>query len=636
MDFFKNRTVRQIAISFMVIRVSLLLYGCANMARPGGGPIDEAPPTYVKSTPAPFTTNFKGSEIEIVFDENIKIDKASEKVVVSPPQIEMPIVSSNARTVKVKLNDTLIANTTYTIDFSDAIQDNNESNPLENFSFSFSTGDKIDSLIIGGTVLAAENLEPVTGMYVGIQSDLQDSAFTTKPFTRVTKTDSYGNFKILNIAPGSYRIFALKDANSNYFFDMPSEDIAFLDTIIVPEMTTESHRDTVFAESGKIDTIMVHDHMSYAPNDIILYSFNENKKTQYFEKSERLQNNKVTLYFGAPADTLPTLEGLNFDIEDWAIIEAVPTNDTISYWIKDSLIFNLDTLKITSTYLATDTLLQLSPRTDTLSISMRKPRESKTEKKKDKEESDSTVVKTKFLDFKDSFGMGLDIGVNPVITFSEPIEDFDPSMLKLEVKKDSVYQLQPFIFRPVDGKVRDYELVAQLRPGEEYLFTADSTAFNGIYGLFTNKIEKGFKIKTVDQYSNLLFNIVNAPDSSFVELLNSSDAVVRKARVIDGAAKFIHVAPGEYYARIVIDENKNFLFDTGDYSVNRQPEQVYYYTDKIELRANWDVQQQWDVLGKSVLKQKPLEITKNKPKEKKNKNGETNADSKPSGGGGLF
>ena len=208
--------------------------------------------------------------------------------------------------------------------------------------------------------------------------------------------------------------------------------------------------------------------------------------------------------------------------------------------------------------------------------------------------------------------------------------------MRLEVKKDSVYESQPFIFRRVDGKVRDYELIAQLRPGEEYLFTADSTAFVGVYGLFTNKIEKNFKIKTVDQYSNLLFNISNAPDSSFVELLNTSDKVVRKALLEDGVAKFVHVKPGEYYARIVIDENKNFLFDTGDYSLKRQPEQVYYYTDKIELRANWDVQQEWDVLATSVLKQKPLEITKNKPEEKKNKNGDKNKGGQSSGGGGLF
>ncbi len=636
MDFFKNRTVRQIAVSFLVVRVSLLLYGCANMARPGGGPIDETPPKYVKSTPTPSATNFKGTEIEIVFDENIKLDKAFEKVVVSPPQIEMPIVSSNARTVKVKLNDPLVPNTTYTISFSDAIQDNNESNALENFSFSFSTGDKIDSLIVGGAVLTAENLEPVTGMYVGIQSDLQDSAFTTKPFTRVTNTDAYGRFQILNVAPGSYRVFALKDANSNYFFDMPSEDIAFLDSIVVPEMTTHSHQDTVWTEAGVIDTIIVHNHINYAPNDLLLYSFNENKKTQYFEKGERLEKNKITLYFGAPSDTLPMLEGLNFDIEDWAIIEAVPTNDTIQYWIKDSLVYNLDTLKFTSTYLAPDTLQQLVPRTDTLSLSMRKQAAKKNEKKKKEEENDSTVVETVFLSFKDDFGMGIDIGVNPVITFAEPIDTFDIAKLRLEVKKDSVYESQPFIFRPVEDKVREYELIAQLRPGTEYLFTADSTAFEGIYGLFTNKIEKSFKIKTVDQYSNLLFNITNAPDSSFVELLNSSDKVVRKALVVNGDAKFVHVPPGEYYARIVIDKNRNFLFDTGDYSVKRQPEQVYYYTDKIELRANWDVQQEWDVLATSILKQKPLEITKNKPAEKKNKNGDKNKGGQSSGGGGLF
>ncbi len=636
MDFFKNRTIRQIAVAFLVVRVSLLLYGCANMARPGGGPIDEAPPKYVKSTPSPSATNFKGTEIEIVFDENVKLDKAFEKVVVSPPQIEMPIVSSNARTVKVKLNDPLIPNTTYTIDFSDAIQDNNESNPLENFSFSFSTGDKIDSLIIGGAVLTAENLEPVTGMYVGIQSDLQDSAFTTKPFTRVTKTDAHGHFKIQNVAPGSYRIFALKDANSNYFFDMPSEDIAFLDSIVVPEMKAHLHQDTTWTEAGAIDTIVIHNHIDYTPNDLLLYSFNENKKTQYFEKGERLEKNKITLYFGAPSDSLPTLEGLNFDIEDWAIVEAVPTNDTIQYWIKDSLVYGLDTLKFTSTYLTPDSLKQLMPRTDTLSLSMRRQTPKKTDKKKKEEESDSTVVKTEFLAFKDDFGMSLNIGQNPIISFAAPLDTFDLSKLRLEVKKDSVYELQPFIFRPINGKVRDYELIAQLRPGTEYLFTADSTAFEGIYGLFTNKIEKKFKIKNVDEYSNLLFNISNAPDSSFVELLNSGDKVVRKALVENGTAKFVHVQPGEYYARIVIDENRNFKFDTGDYSVKRQPEQVYYYTDKIELRANWDVQQEWDVLGTSILKQKPLEITKNKPAEKKNKNGNKNNSGQSSGGGKLF
>ncbi|MGL4292204.1 MAG: Ig-like domain-containing protein [Bacteroidales bacterium] len=613
----------------MVVIIGMTLYACANMARPGGGPVDEEPPVFVRSKPTPKQTRVKGQKIEIIFNENIKLDKPFEKVVVSPPQVTPPIVKSNAHTVTVELKDSLLPNTTYTIEFGDAIQDNNEGNPLKDFSLAFSTGDVIDTLEVSGTVLNAADLEPVTGMYVGLQPDLADSAFQKKPFVRIGKTNELGKFFIRNITPGSYKVYALKDINSNYMFDLPNEEIAFLDSIVVPYTEVKMHRDTIWKDSITVDSIRVHDVTHYFPDDLILLSFGEDKKNRYFEKGERLQNNKVTLYFSAPEDSLPAIKGLNFDETDWALIESSPKMDTITYWIRDSLLYKMDTLKLEATYLYTDTLNQLVPKTDTLELFVRgakraeeKKKEEAAKKKKKGAAEDS--VKIAFLPIKDQIGSSLDIGVRPRISFDEPILDFSQENVRLELKKDSVYVLQPSELVLVPGKMRDYELKGKFTPGEEYVMTIDSAAINGWYGTFNNTFSKTFKIKTVEEYGNLMFAVAGVKDSAFVELLDSKDAAVAKAQVKNGEAKFIHVKPGTYYARIVLDRNGNGKYDTGNYETKTQPEEVRYFPESLNVRANWDVKQDWDIYAKPLIKQKPLDITKNKPKEEKKKNEQDN------------
>ena len=200
--------------------------------------------SFVGSKPGPNQIKVNPKKIELFFDENIKLDNPFTKVIVSPPQAVAPIVKSNAKTVTVELNDTLKPNTTYTIDFTDAIRDNNEGNILESFSIAFSTGEIIDTMRISGTILSAENLEPQKSVIVGIHSDLSDSAFVTKPFDRISKSDENGKFNIYNITPGKYKIYALKDINNNYMFDLPGEDIAFLDSIIIPSVEIKMHNDT--------------------------------------------------------------------------------------------------------------------------------------------------------------------------------------------------------------------------------------------------------------------------------------------------------------------------------------------------------------------------------------------------------
>ena len=226
-----------------LLMLMIVVYSCASMGTPDGGPYDEEPPKFIRSSPKPYATNNKNKKIAIEFDEFIKLEKTSEKVVVSPPQLEQPDIKASGRRVLVNLMDSLKPNTTYTIDFSDAIVDNNEGNPLGNYAFSFSTGEAIDTLEVSGNVLAAADLEPVKGMMVGLHADLSDSAFVKKPFDRVSRTDSRGRFTIRGIAPGKYHIFGLMDGNQNYLYDSKTEMIAFCDSIIIPSMEAAVRQD---------------------------------------------------------------------------------------------------------------------------------------------------------------------------------------------------------------------------------------------------------------------------------------------------------------------------------------------------------------------------------------------------------
>ena len=349
-----------------LLMLMIVVYSCASMGNPDGGPYDEEPPKFVRSTPKPFAINSKEKKVTIEFDEFIKLEKAAEKVVVSPPQLEQPEIKASGRKVVVGLVDSLRPNTTYTIDFADAIVDNNEGNPLGNYAFTFSTGTTIDTMEVSGTVLSASDLEPVKNIQVGLHSDLSDSAFMKKPFDRVSRTDSRGHFSIRGIAPGKYRIYALMDGNQNYLFDSKTEMIAFSDSIIIPAMEDAMRQDTIWKDSLTIDTIKSVGYTRFLPDDIILRAFKEENDRQYLTRSERDKENHFVLTFSARADTLPTLKGLNFDERDAFIIEKTDRNDSICYWIKDSLIYQMDTLEIQMDYLATDTLDRLVPQTDTL------------------------------------------------------------------------------------------------------------------------------------------------------------------------------------------------------------------------------------------------------------------------------
>lgn len=604
-------------IGGIVLTISLItVFSCANIGRPDGGAYDEMPPKFVKSTPSPGSLNNTKKKIAIEFDEYIKLENASEKVVVSPPQIQMPEIKASGKRVLVNLEDSLKASTTYTIDFSDAIVDNNEGNPLGDYTFTFSTGEVIDTMEIAGTVLDASNLEPVKGILVGLHKNLVDSAFVKLPFERVARTDSRGHFTVRGIAPGTYRIYALQDANQNFIFDQKSEMIAFEDSLIIPRYELRMRADTVWKDTATIDTIIEKQYTHYLPDHILLKAFKEDATTQYMIKNERLIPQKFTFYFSAPVDTLPVLQGLNFNAEDAFLIEHSLKNDTLSYWIKDSLIFRMDTLQMAVKYLYTDTLGKLVPTVDTLYMATKKVFTPKKKKKKDDE-----PVPTTFLKVNVSAPSSFDVYKNIELEFEEPLAWYDSTAIHLQQKVDTLWKDVPFAFEKDSLHLRRYRLRAYWEPESEFKFTVDSTAFHGIYGLFTDKIEQTIKVKAMSEYGTLFWNITGIPDTSaiVVELLDAQDKIVRSVETEDGKADFYYLQPGKYYARLFIDNNKNGIWDTGLYADKRQPEPVYYYPAPIELKAYFEITQDWNVSQMALDKQKPDEIKKQKPDERKKK-----------------
>ena len=615
-----------------LLMLMIVVYSCASMGNPDGGPYDEEPPKFVRSTPKPFAINSKEKKVTIEFDEFIKLEKAAEKVVVSPPQLEQPEIKASGRKVVVGLVDSLRPNTTYTIDFADAIVDNNEGNPLGNYAFTFSTGTTIDTMEVSGTVLSASDLEPVKNIQVGLHSDLSDSAFMKKPFDRVSRTDSRGHFSIRGIAPGKYRIYALMDGNQNYLFDSKTEMIAFSDSIIIPAMEDAMRQDTIWKDSLTIDTIKSVGYTRFLPDDIILRAFKEENDRQYLTRSERDKENHFVLTFSARADTLPTLKGLNFDERDAFIIEKTDRNDSICYWIKDSLIYQMDTLEIQMDYLATDTLDRLVPQADTLFLANKLTRaerekleakaaeeKEKERKKKEKKGEKIEPEPTKFLTLNVDAPSAFDLDRNVYLSFDEPVASIDTAAIHMEIKKDSLWEEIPFLFVSDSVLPRKYEILAEWEPEKEYQLSIDSMAFKGVYGLHTNKVKQTMKVKKLNEYGTILLNITGADSTAVVELLDGSGKVLRQQWITpQNTADFYYLNPGtKFYIRLFNDRNGNGVWDTGKYSEHLQPEEVYYFPKVWEMKANFDFEENWNINAVPVEKQKLDEIKKQKPEETK-------------------
>ncbi len=642
------------------VRLTVLLaalavtMSCARMGRPDGGWYDETPPSVVDTYPDDGGTGVKARKISIVFDEFIKLDNATEKVVVSPPQAEQPDIKSTGKRIVVELKDSLRANTTYTVDFSDAISDNNEGNPLGNYTYSFSTGSVIDTLQVAGSVLAAADLEPVKGALVGLYADLADSAFTAKPMLRVARTDSRGHFVIRGVAPGTYRVYALADADGDYRFSQKSEQIAFTRQIFTPGFESAVRQDTTWTDSLHIKSIARVGYTRFTPDDIVLRAFNEPVADRYLLKAERAEANRFTLFFSYGSDRLPPLRGLDFDSDGALLIEPSARRDTVTYWLRDTALVNRDTLNVQVAYLGTDTLGNLVPQTDTLQILSKQPyakrmRQAKKdfedwqkrqERKRKKGEPYDTVPPPPALRLDIAGGETIDPDRTLRFDFDTPVAAADTSKIHLYARHDSLWYEARFRFRarpvvaPGDTvsastprSPRQYTFAGEWRPGVEYSLEIDSMAFTDIYGNHTPSVKRGLKVRSTDEYGSLVFTMSGLPDSAaaVVELLDAQDRAVKRVPVQDGTAQVYYITPGKYYARVFVDDNRNGVWDTGDYAAARQPEAVYYYPEAVECKAKWDLTLAWNATARPLDRQKPEAITRQKA-ERQRKIQKRNAD----------
>ena len=596
------------------------MYSCANIGNPSGGPIDKTPPIFMRSNPTPNAVNVKDRKIEIFFDEIVTLKDPSTKIIVSPAQTEMPRMSALGRKVTVELVDSLLPNTTYTIDFSNSIQDNNEGNAIDNFAFAFSTGSVIDSMRVSGYVLDSRTLEPMQSVVVGLQSNLADSAFHKEKLQRVALTNDRGQFTIRNVSPGSYHIFALKDLDRDYKFGNPTEDIAFLDSIIVPSIGSREAADTVYNDLNEIDTIMRATRPAYFPNDILLSMFNEDRKSQYLANNLRVDSTRISLTFAAASDTLPSLSivGRNDVPDQWYTLERSQTNDTLTYWIRPPHLVSADTLMVATTYLRTDTASNLSWGTDTLKFTFQRQ---KAKKKKKNEETDS-LEQIRFMELHPLANGTQEVYAPLLLQTGTPIERYSREAFHLQRKlqNDTIFypaEIKSIALRDSTLSRRDLMLKVDWEPGAAYTLAVDSLAMTDIYGLQTKPLKVDFNVRKMEEYGNIVFNIPAVRGSAIVELLDGTEKIVLRAPVKNHRAELLNLLPGKYYARLFIDRNGNGKYDTGNYDMHLQPEETVYYPGAINLKKNWDVEQTWDIYATPIDKQKPEAIKKNKPERKK-------------------
>lgn len=609
-----------------------LLVSCAKMGQPDGGWYDETPPRILGASPADKATEVTDHKMYIYFNEFIKLSDASQKVVVSPPQMETPDIKDAGKRIIIDLKDSLKANTTYTIDFSDAISDNNEGNPLGNYTYSFSTGTEIDTMEVSGYVYEAENLEPIKGILVGLYDNLADSVFRKEPFQRVSRTDSRGRFVIKGIKPGNYRVYALMDADGNYLYNQKSEKIAFSRDIIVPSCKPDIRQDTIWRDSLHIENIMRVPYTHFFPDDIVLRAFAEVQTDRYMTKNEREKANRFTLMYSYGDDDLPVIRGLNFDAENAFVVEATEKKDTITYWLRDTLLVNQDTLRMEVQYHATDTAGMLYLQTDTLTLLSKEPY-AKRLKQKEKEYNDwkkkqekaekrgepfETEMPAPPLSIGMNFAGDIDPDKNPTLTFDTPLAVADTSKIHLYSKHDTLWYRSPFLVREKVNVPRTYEVIGEWRPDIEYSLEIDSAAFVDIYGSVSNTAKKGFKVKSNDAYGTIFMTLDGMRGKNVVaQLVSSTDVVMKEVRTQTGNAEFFYVNPNTYYLRIFVDENNNGKWDTGNYDEGRQAETIYYYPSKIECKEKWDFTETWSPLRGSSTSLKPAELVKQKAEKAK-------------------
>jgi uncharacterized protein (DUF2141 family) len=434
----------------------------------------------------------------------------------------------------------------------------------------------------------ASDLSPIAGVFVMAYSNLSDTAFKTQVPVRLAKTSQTGNFSIQNLAEGQYRIYALDDVNRNYIYDQPGERIAWHSEFIEPTIGYREKCDSIAP-----DSVRVYEYQVFLPDSLELFMFKEDNEIQYLKEKKRQTRNKIDFIFNRPLNEPLQIKAINPTSDNqWFIYERNILNDSISLWITDSTFIKSDSLFISFSYFVKDSTEQLVLKTDTTnayyfetggSSSQRRRGAAETEEGKVETLKPATLKKT--LDILDKFE----------IIFPTPISNYDLSMLNLFKQVDTIRIQQKFNFIQDTIKLSRYTVDYPWEPGEKYIFSADSAAITDIYGMKTEAIMHTFSVKTIDNYGTILISITNPQEKWLLQILNKQEKTVRQAYIPkNGKIAFPYLIPGEYFLKIVNDVNLNGEWDTGILSENIQPERIIYYPESVNVRANWNIEVEWN------------------------------------------
>ena len=536
----------------------LIINGCAKRGSPTGGPKDSIPPILVNANPKLNSTNFNEEEIRLTFDEWIKLDKVQDQLIISPPidnsSYEIKPLSGVTKKVFIRFIDSLNSETTYTINFGNSIKDNNENNTLTFFNYTFSTGETLDSLYVKGLISDAFDREPSN--YVSLQlyridSILEDSiVFKNKP-TYISNTLDSASYKFQNVKEGKYLIIALKDLNNNYLFDPFFEKIGFIDSLI-----TLPKDSIIDFKLFKEETELVWDRPHFINSEKIGFG--------YYGK---LDIDKIELNSKIP------------DSVSYTFLKEKDT-DTLNLWLSrnsfDSLNFNLiekDTIKLTT--------VKFDRKRDTLIDSLRIS--SKT---------------SNILHLKESFKLSYNIPIYKIVDSLINIRNIDSLLIsfKTRINKDE----------------EELDIIFEASPSDEYNINLYPNAIVDIRGNVNDTLNYKVITQTLEDYGNIYLDVVRNNDSKFIlHLIDNNGDIIREYINIsqNSTYSFDLIRPGKYSFRLIEDLNENSKWDTGDYLKKIQPEPVYYYKDEIEVRANWDLNETFNL--NSILIRKNDSILRN-------------------------
>ena len=577
----------------------MLAFGCAKMNTPSGGPKDKEMPVILKSVPENGATGFTGKQIVVSFNEYIVLDKISEKFLVSPPMKKRPEITIRGKSIRIEYEDKLRDSTTYTFYFQDAIRDLNENNPINNYQFVFSTGPFIDSLSVTGNVYSALNLDPPENTMVLLYSQPDDSSVVKQIPDYITRVETNGEYRIDNVRPGTYRLYALTDVDNSKNYNNRDEFFAFYEEPV--QITPEKNflpvkKDTITIKPVTAGKVPVKPPVI---GEYPLILFQAQKQLHYLASSSRKQPFQLFYVLSLPPDTLKFDFSISGVSPDSYFIEKSKNNDSISVWLTDSTVYNRPQIETIVRYPFTDTLGITALKDDTVPMRYLAPRALRTK-----------VVKR--IPYKVSTNIASQERPGKRITLAAPSPFMPPDTSRLalfELLKDQKIR-QPFSLSRDTSNVCRYHVDTELKSGKTYLFITDSAAFSNIYGEYSDSAGIRFSIMTPETYGKLILEIKGYEGGKIIQLMDNTEKPIRQIYLkTNRKLEFPLLEKGKYRIRAIFDLDNNGKWTTGSFDLHRQPEPVQYYPEEIEIKENWDVVDVWELVLKN-FKNSKLQILK--------------------------